>query len=80
MSTEQTFSEINDINELMDKCRELCTILAKDLENESLMVCSVFIKIYFSDFFKLRTHANIFINNGFEFNKVDAINFFRVKL
>ncbi|XP_059155374.1 uncharacterized protein LOC131940665 isoform X2 [Physella acuta] len=58
MSTEQTFSEINDLNELMDKCRELCTVLAKDLENESLVGKTVTLKIKLVNFeVKTRSHT-----------------------
>ncbi|CAL1530956.1 unnamed protein product [Lymnaea stagnalis] len=58
MSTEQTFGEINEPNELYSKCEELCQILAKDLDNEHLVGKTVSIKIKTVSFaVKTRSHS-----------------------
>ncbi|XP_076443750.1 uncharacterized protein LOC143282122 [Babylonia areolata] len=56
MSTEQTFGELSQPEELYDKCLELCQSLAEDLAKEQLKGKTVSLKLKTTDF-QVRTRA-----------------------
>ncbi|KAH9524683.1 hypothetical protein Btru_027523 [Bulinus truncatus] len=58
ISTEQTFSEINEPSQLYEKCSELCQLLVEDLNKEQLMGKTVSLKIKTVSFeVKTRSHT-----------------------